>query len=419
MGGRKPLKENFEKLQAELLKSAHRGDLKRTAEILLKLGRVYQEVNMKDHALESYKNAKKLYNKCKNPRGEALSILNIGIIHEKKGNHKNAQKMYKEAAEKFKRLNDTKNQAKAIYHHARLLEEEGKFEDALKLYKKYHKLCTLIDDTNLVLSSYAKIKSIEGYLSEQPINRDLLSLIGYPIVILLAEILTVYINVLAGLGAHVLILFALLIHSSLVSNEKLKRLLNSMIILPLIRIVSFSIPVVTPQIYQLLIISLPLFALAYVLMKTQKSKVEEVGLILKKPNLQFLIALTGFPIGYIEFMILHPKPFIPMSTFPYLLVGFFILICAGLAEELLFRGILQRNSEKLLGVSPGLLYASVLFTICHVGWGSLYELIFVFLVAIFYGYMYQKTESIVGITFSHGLCNFMVFLFIPFHLAAL
>jgi len=144
--------------------------------------------------------------------------------------------------------------------------------------------------------------------------------------------------------------------------------------------------------------------------------VEEVGLILKKPNLQFLIALIGFPIGYIEFMILHPKPFIPM--FPYLLVGFFIFM-RGACRRATFQGILQRNSEKLLGVSPGLLYASVLFTICHVGWGSLYEFIFVFLVAIFYGYMYQKTESIVGITFSHGLCNFMVFLFMPFHLAAL
>jgi len=41
------LKEDFEKLQAEILKSAHREDLKRTAEILLRLGRVYREVNMR------------------------------------------------------------------------------------------------------------------------------------------------------------------------------------------------------------------------------------------------------------------------------------------------------------------------------------------------------------------------------------
>ena len=418
------MKNELEKLQLKLLEFAHIGDLEKTAKTLLKLGEIYQEHGMEDHALESYENAKKLYNKCKNIRGEAQSILNIGQIYDKKGEYEKAQRMYKEACEKFKKLNDIKNQATAIYHHARVLEKQGRFEDALKVYKKYHKLCTLMDDNRKILASYAKIKSMEEYLSqEHPIsykNRSWLSLIGYPIFILFAEILTTYINVLAGLGIHALILFALLAHSSLVSDEKFKRLLNSMTILPLIRIVSFSIPVVdTPEIYRLLIMSLPLFALAYVLMRTQKLKGRDVGLTWKKPKLQFLVALTGFPIGYIEFMILYPKPFIPTSNFLYLLVGLLILLLVGFSEELLFRGILQKNSEKLLGVLPGLLYASVLFTICHIGWGSIYEFILVFFIAIFYGYMYQKTGSILGVTFSHGLSNFMLFLFMPFHLAAL
>ncbi|MDI9624535.1 MAG: CPBP family glutamic-type intramembrane protease [Methanothermobacter sp.] len=418
------MKSDLEELQVKLLEFAHIGDLEKTAKTLLKLGEIYQEHGMEDHAIESYENAKKLYNKCKNIKGEAQSILNIGQIYDKRGEYEKAQKMYKEAAEKFKELNDTKNQATAIYHHARILEKQGNFEDAFKVYHKYHKLCTLMDDNRKMLVSYAKIKSMEEYSSQEHLSykdRSRLSLIGYPIFILFAEILTAYINVLTGLGIHVLILFVLLAHSSLVSNEKFKKVLNSMTILPLIRIVSFSIPVMDgiPEIYRLLIVSLPLFALAYVLMKTQKLEGKDVGLIWKKPNLQLLVALTGFPIGYIEFMILYPKPFIPMSTFLYLLIGFLILILVGFSEELLFRGILQKNSEKLLGVLPGLLYASLLFTICHVGWGSIYELIFVFFIAIFYGYMYQKTGSIIGVTFSHALSNFMLFLFMPFHLAAL
>lgn len=409
------MKNNIEELQTKLLKSAHRGDLEGTAKILLELGETYQKLNMENKALESYENALKLYNKCENTHGEALSIFYIGTIYEKKGKHKNAQRMYKTAAEKFKTLNDTKNQARAIYRHAKISEEQGEFKEALKAYKEYNRLCTLMDDKAKALASYAKINSIEEHLSKHTIslkNQIWPSLIGYIILIFFAETLTAYVNVAAGLGVHILILFVLLIHSSLVSNEKFRELLNSMIILPLIRIVGLSMPIMAiPRLYWFIVISLPLFALAYILIKDQNLEIEDVGLTLKKPKLQFLIGLTGFPLGYLEFMILHPKPLIPMQNFLYLFLGFFILlIFSGLLEELLFRGILQRNSEKLLGALPGLLYASVLFTVCHIQWKSIYELVFVFLIAIFYGYMYQKTKSIIGITFSHGLSNFIVFL---------
>jgi len=409
------LKNDFEKLQVKLLKYAHRGDLEGTAKTLLKLGEIYQKNKMENQALESYENARKLYNKCKNPRGDAQTILNIGKIYEKKGEHGKAQRMYKKAAEKFKKFNDTKNQATSLYHHARLLEKKGKFEDALKSYKEYHRLGTIMDDKTMLLASYASIKRIEEYLaSTSPVNHWLL-LSAYIIGLFFAEISTSYLNVPTGLGIHAIILFILFLHSSLAPNEKLKRLLNSMMILPLLRIIGLSMPIVKiPQLYWFIIIAIPLFAASYTLMKIQGLGIKDVGLTLKRPISQFLIALTGIPLGYIEFKILHPNALIPEASLQYLLLGSMVLIGTGFAEEIFFRGLLQRNSEDLLGAFPGLLYTAILFSIFHIGWKSVHDLIFVFLVAIFYGYSYHKTRSIIGVTLSHGLSNSILFLFMPF-----
>ena len=410
------MKSDLEKLQEKLLKTANKGDLEGTAKILLKMGGIYQKLNRRDLALESYENAEKLYKKCKNPKGEALSILNIGKIHEIKGKLKKAQKMYEEAGEKFKKINDIKNQATSLYHYARILEKQGKTKDALKKYKEYHKLSTIMDDKTKLLASYAKIKRLKEHSSPKPSRYHWLLLTGYIISFFVAEISTTYVNVPTGLGIHAFILFVLFLHSSLAPNKKFRNLLNSMMILPLIRIISLSMPIMKiPQLYWFIIIAIPLLAASYTLTKIQNLGRKDVGLNLNRPITQFLIALTGIPLGYIEFQILHPKALIPTLTLPYLILGFIVmLIGTGFAEEILFRGIIQKNSEELLGAFIGLIYTALLFAIFHIGWKSIRDLILVLSVAIFYGYIYQRTRSIIGVTFSHGLSNFILFIVIPF-----
>ena len=77
--------------------------------------------------------------------------------------------------------------------------------------------------------------------------------------------------------------------------------------------------------------------------------------------------------------------------------------------------LLQKNAENVYGMALGLLYTSLLFTALHIGWNSFYDLIFVFSVALFYGYTFQKTRSIVGVTLSHGISNTFLFLIVPFY----
>ncbi|MCC7558339.1 MAG: CPBP family intramembrane metalloprotease, partial [Methanobacteriaceae archaeon] len=115
--------------------------------------------------------------------------------------------------------------------------------------------------------------------------------------------------------------------------------------------------------------------------------------------------------------ILKPKPLIPVLNLEYLLIATtIIIISTGLAEELLFRGIIQKNAQNILKGFSGILYVSLLFTSLHVGWESFIDLIFVFCVSMFYGYAFYKTESLFGITLSHGLSNTFLFLIFPFFL---
>jgi uncharacterized protein len=160
----------------------------------------------------------------------------------------------------------------------------------------------------------------------------------------------------------------------------------------------------------------PLFAAVYTIMKNQGLTRQHIGLIWGNKKVQFLIALTGIFLGTIEYIILQPKPLIAVLDPINLITATIILIIStGLAEELLFRGIIQKNAENVFGIFLGLLYTSILFTALHIGWNNLYDLIFVFLVAMFYGYAFQKTRSIVGVTLSHGISNSFLFLIVPFY----
>jgi len=138
-------------------------------------------------------------------------------------------------------------------------------------------------------------------------------------------------------------------------------------------------------------------------------------LVLGNIPLQLTIALSGVVLGFIEYLILKPKPLIySLNLETVLFAGIILVISTGFAEELLFRGILQKNAEKILGRLWGLLYVSILFTALHIGWNSTLDLLFVFSVALFYGYAFQKTGSLFGITLSHGISNSFLFLIMPF-----
>lgn len=75
----------------------------------------------------------------------------------------------------------------------------------------------------------------------------------------------------------------------------------------------------------------------------------------------------------------------------------------GPAEELAFRGFVQKGFENSFGKTAGLVIASVMFGLLH-GLNSEYSILPVTVVSLFFGYIWQKTDgNTVVSAWVHGL----------------
>ena len=91
-----------------------------------------------------------------------------------------------------------------------------------------------------------------------------------------------------------------------------------------------------------------------------------------------------------------------------------MLQCAGFVEEFIFRGVLQRTAVAVFGSWWGIIYVSLLFAVLHMGFLSLIDVVFVFFVALFFGWVVKKTGSLFGVALAHGITNILLYLVVPF-----
>lgn len=392
-------------------------DHQREADTLLEIGDIYIELNDSKKAHKFYEKSLKLYINNKDSIGEGYALTGLGIIYQKDNEYEKSRDFYKKALKKFKKVKDNRRTAALLSLIANTYERQDAVEDAMIKYKKSLELFGEIKDTKRENEIKEKMDELQSKRYKfRSSRKQFLILMGYLIAIIIAEVLTAYFNVETGLLIHSIILSALLVHASLEDSYNFSNLLTSMIAIPMIRIVGLSIPLLqVPALYWFPVISIPLFVSAIFIIRVQKINRVNLGLTFGNIPVQLAIAFSGIILGFIEYQVLHPKPLILYFNIESVLfAGIILLISTGFAEELIFRGIMQRNAENLFGNIFGLLYTSLLFTSLHIGWQSLFDLFFVFGVAMFYGYAFQRTRSLFGITLSHGLSNAVLFLVMPF-----
>jgi membrane protease YdiL (CAAX protease family) len=240
--------------------------------------------------------------------------------------------------------------------------------------------------------------------------------VGYLAALTLAEVLTTLIEPRVGLVLHSVLLLLLIAQAALTWGYSGHRLLFALAFAPLIRILSLFLPLAgLPQIYWYFIVSVPLFAAAIVGLRTMNLSGKDVGLSLKGLPLQLLVAVTGLTLGYVEYRILRPAPLAPRFVLEDVwLPALILFVCTGFSEELIFRGMMQRAATEELGKIGGVLYVATLFAMLHVGYQSVSDVVFVFIVALFFGVVAAHTRSIVGVSLAHGLTNVLLFLMLPF-----
>jgi membrane protease YdiL (CAAX protease family) len=238
-----------------------------------------------------------------------------------------------------------------------------------------------------------------------------------------AEVATVFTNPLTGIALHGITLLALFAASGFggrgerVADGPLSRLLYALALVPLIRIVSLTMPLGRfDQTYWFLAAGLPVFIAAVVIVGTLGIRPRDIGLRLTRrgTRLQLLIAVFGLALGFAEYHILRPDALIDDLTLrQFILPALVIMFATGFLEEFIFRGVLQRLAEGVLGRS-GLLYVSLIFAILHIGYRSATDFLFVLAIALLYGWVVRRTGSIIGVSVSHGITNITLFLVMPF-----
>jgi len=238
-----------------------------------------------------------------------------------------------------------------------------------------------------------------------------------------AEVVTVFTDPITGIALHGVTLLALFVASGFggrgesVANGPLSRLLYSLALVPIIRIVSLTMPLGRfDQTYWFLAAGLPVLIAGVVIMGTLGIRPRDIGLRLTRraAHLQLLIAVFGLALGFAEYHILRPDALIDDLTLRQFVVpALVIMFATGFLEEFIFRGVLQRLAEGVLGRS-GLLYVSLIFAILHIGYRSASDFLFVLAIALLYGWVVRRTGSIIGVSVSHGITNITLFLVVPF-----
>ncbi|HYT17657.1 MAG TPA: CPBP family intramembrane glutamic endopeptidase [Thermoplasmata archaeon] len=241
-----------------------------------------------------------------------------------------------------------------------------------------------------------------------------------------------------GLSIHILLVFTLMFLSVVIQpkDATLAPLLVAASLASLVRVFSLAVPrynflglgptgdfpdpVTNPlnTIPWLALVSVPLLVSVAAVAYVQRLRPRDLGLALHRwPELaqQTAIALTGIPLGFLEFFILRPDAWIEQLTLGSLLLGGVVIFFAtGFSEELIFRAILLKRAVEGLGRRGGLLYVTAIFASLHIFFLSGVDLVFVFAVGLFYGFIVLRTRNLWGVILSHSLGNVILYLVAPF-----
>jgi membrane protease YdiL (CAAX protease family) len=123
----------------------------------------------------------------------------------------------------------------------------------------------------------------------------------------------------------------------------------------------------------------------------------------------------GLVLGTIEYLILKPAPTFPTFQVLYLLRDIvYMLVFVALAEEVLFRGLIQRDLGSAFGWKWGLFGSAALFGVMHLTWRSIPELGFVFFAGLVLGFVYWKTRELTIPVIIHAMNNVMLVAIAPY-----
>jgi hypothetical protein len=238
------------------------------------------------------------------------------------------------------------------------------------------------------------------------------------IAITIVEYIFVYTNVAYGIVLSLVLVVAIYVTVSMPREENdVTKAAETLAIVPLYILFTSSLPwffieqeYLLPAAYSIVL------ALVFFHVYDKNIDLRSLGLTFSGAWKWILIcSLIAIPTGTIEYYVLRPEPSLPSFEVKYLLRDFlYMLLFVGVAEELLFRGLIQTDLQRVFGMRNGLLLASYLFGVMHMTWRSSAELLFTFFAAILIGYIYNRSRNLMGPIFLHGVNNTVLVGVLPY-----
>jgi hypothetical protein len=250
------------------------------------------------------------------------------------------------------------------------------------------------------------------------IRRPGIFLISILLGITVIEYIFVYMDVRFGIILALFLTIAIYVAVSIPKTESnVTKAAESLALVPLYVLFTSSLPwFFIEQVYLLPAVYSIILSLVFFHIYDKKIELRELGLTLEGSGKWILIgAIIAIPTGTIEYYVLRTEPAFPFFALQNLIRDFiYMLLFVSLAEELLFRGLIQRDLQNVFGDGKGLFLAAYLFGIMHMTWRSIPELFFTFFAGYLMGYMYTKTKSLMGPISLHAVNNTVLVGILPY-----
>lgn len=237
--------------------------------------------------------------------------------------------------------------------------------------------------------------------------------------ICVCEYVFAYQNVAYGIGIGLGLVILIYVSLSFPSfDDRIARCIDCLALIPLYILFTSSLPwFFINQQYLLPAVYACILALCFWHIYRNDIDFKKLLNFNKRKLLKYLLIslAIGIPTGTVEYLILRPAPAAPSFEIQYFFRDIvYMVFFVGLAEELLFRGLIQQSFSDAFGWKWALFASAALFAAMHMTWRSVPELGFVFGAGLIMGTLYIRTRGLVAPILFHAVNNVMLVSVFPY-----
>ncbi len=236
----------------------------------------------------------------------------------------------------------------------------------------------------------------------------------FSLLVLTAEIFLTIQNIYLSFMIYLFIFISLLIIASYKYKQPAYALYLSLMLIPLIRIISVSIPLSgIPEVFEYIVVSVPLFITGAIVAKMVGLTYTDLGFRFDRLHSKLLIGLLGILLGFVKFFIFQLGKTDISTTPEVFLIWTLLLIYLGFLEEFLYRGIIYNAFLRVLSQKKAVFFTSFLYATLTISTKSFVNVLFAFLISIIFCGVFTRQKSLTGLYLAHGLMNITLYVICP------